>query len=354
MRIVALATTVAVVAFGCAIAPRHDGPASAHFDGVHFRNSIPGDKTIVDIISFVSTFWLRKESWPQRVENEDHPPPPESAPGRVVVTFVNHSTVLLQFAGFNVLTDPIWAERASPLGFLGPRRVRDPGLTLAALPPLDVVLVSHDHYDHLDVETLRQLAARGRDGPPLLLSGLATGDVFERHGILNYRELDWGDSVTFGAARITFVETRHRSGRGLTDQMKTLWGGFVIEHPDARVYFAGDSGYGPHFRAAREAWGAFDLAFIPIGAYRPRWFMAPQHLDPAGAVQAHRDLGSGHSIAIHHGTFQLTYEPIDEPYRELARARVGQGVAADEFQVLGFGESVTLSFNRGRGAIVAR
>ncbi len=350
-RLLLLAAAAALVLHGCSTQPRHDGPPTAHFDGTRFHNTLPAEKSIFDVMGFVATFALRREAWPQRVQNGRYPPPPEA--DGIVATFVNHSTVLLRIGDLNILTDPIWSERASPFSFAGPARVREPGLALAGLPPIDVVLVSHDHYDHLDLDTLRALAAHGRGGPPLVLAGLGTGALFARHGLENHRELDWWQSVEIDGVTFTFVEVRHRSGRGLADQMKTLWGGFVVSAPAGRVYFAGDTGYGPHFGEARQRFGAFDLALIPIAAYRPRDFMLPVHLDPAGAVQAHRDLGARQSIAIHHGTFQLTYEAIDEPYRELATALDAAGIAPHDFRVLGFGESLHLT-KRGHATFVRR
>ncbi|MCB1748663.1 MAG: MBL fold metallo-hydrolase [Gammaproteobacteria bacterium] len=349
-QLLAAGLAVAVVMHGCALQPRHDGAPSAHFDGVRFHNRLPADKSLGDIVGFLATFPFRREAWPQAVANGDYPPRPAPGADGIVVTFVNHSTVLLSLGEVNVLTDPIWSERASPFSFLGPTRVRAPGLALAELPPIDLVLVSHDHYDHLDLDSLQALAAHGRDGPPLVLAGLGNESLFEARGITPYRVLDWWQTAALGPLEASFVEVRHRSGRGLGDQMKTLWGGFVLRAPQGRVYFAGDTGYGPHFAAARTRFGGFDLCLLPIAAYRPRDFMLPVHLDPQGAVQAHLDLGCRQSIAIHHGTFQLTFETIDEPYAELARALDAAGVPADAFRVLGFGESLRIVADGGAGA----
>ncbi|MGE0485621.1 MAG: MBL fold metallo-hydrolase [Gammaproteobacteria bacterium] len=331
-----------LVMHGCALQPRHDGAPSGHFDGVRFYNRVPAEKTLGDIVGFVATFPFRREAWPRTVDNGAYPGPPAAGADAIVATYVNHSTVLLRLDGVTVLTDPIWSERASPFTFMGPQRVRAPGLAMRELPPLDLVLVSHDHYDHLDLASLAALAAHGREGPPLVLAGLGNETLFEARGIAPYRVLDWWEETTLGPLDAAFVEVRHRSGRGLGDQMKTLWGGFVLRAPAGLVYFAGDTGYGPHFADARARYGAFDLCLLPIAAYRPRDFMLPVHLDPQGAVQAHRDLGCRQSIAIHHGTFQLTFETIDEPYAELARALTAAGVAADRFRVLGFGESLVV------------
>jgi len=326
------------VAHGCALQPRHDGPADAHFDGTRFYNRVPAEKSLVDILGYLSTYRVRREAWPEQVQNGRYPPPPPAGVG-VTATFINHSTVLLDIGGVRVLTDPIYGERASPFAFAGPARVREPGVPFAELPAIDVVLVSHDHYDHLDTGTLAALAARDA---PLVLTGLGNGALLAEHGITRFRELDWWQRHDARDLAFHFVEVRHRSGRGLLDQMKTLWGGFVVVGSGAKVYFAGDTGWGPHFAAARERFGAFDLCLLPIGAYRPRDFMAPVHLDPPAAVRAHAVLGCAQSIAIHHGTFQLTYEAIDEPYTELDVALRERGVPPDSFRVLGFGESLRL------------
>jgi L-ascorbate metabolism protein UlaG (beta-lactamase superfamily) len=345
MRRYAAAVLAANLLFGCTSQSSYEGPPSAHFDGERFFNELSADKSIADIAVFASTYWIRRESWPKWVENAAYPE--AQAPGAGwVATYINHSTVLLQSADATILTDPIWAERASPFSFIGPRRVRHAGMRIVDLPPLDAIVISHDHYDHLDIEALLALRNHGRAGPPLVLVGLGNGALLAKHGISNYRELDWDETVTIGNTEIAFVEVRHRSGRGLRDQMSTLWGGFVMRNRSGQIYFAGDTGYGPHFRRARERYGAFDLSLLPIGAYRPRSFMAPVHLDPAGAVQAHLDLDSRQSIAIHHGTFQLTYEPIEEPYRELNKALDSARLDAAKFRVLGFGESIQINENR--------
>jgi L-ascorbate metabolism protein UlaG (beta-lactamase superfamily) len=327
---------------GCAGQPKYKGPTSPHFDGVHFRNSVPADKSLLDIARFISTYPFRRETWPTEVENASFAPPPQITEG-IALTYINHSSVLLQVDGVNVLTDPIWSERASPFSFAGPKRVRAPGLALDTLPPIDVILVSHNHYDHLDIDSLRALQSRGRNGPPLILTGLGNGPLLQKHGLDHFRLLDWWDSAEINGVTFTFTEVRHRSGRGLADQMKTLWGGFAVRSQSGQIYFAGDTGYGPHFRQTRERCGAFDLALIPIGAYRPRDFMGPLHLDPDDAVKAHRDLASQQSVAIHHGTFQLTYEGIEEPYQRLQAGLEKAAIPASAFRVLGFGESLTLS-----------
>ncbi len=238
----------------------------------------------------------------------------------------------------------MYSLRASPLSFAGPRRVRAPGVQLDDLPPIDLVLISHNHYDHLDIDTLQRLQQRQpADRPLLLLVGLGVGGLLKEHGIRNYRELDWGQMVNHKGLRLIFSECRHRSGRGVRDQMKTLWGSFVVQGAAGNIYFAGDTGYGPHFQEARQRYGPFRLALLPIGAYEPRWFMAAVHLNPAEAVKAHLDLGSQQSVAIHFGTFQLTYEGIDQPVIDLRKALRAQALDKEDFWVLDFGETRMLN-----------
>jgi L-ascorbate metabolism protein UlaG (beta-lactamase superfamily) len=255
----------AALLYGCVSQPRHRGASNEHFNGVRFFNALPAEKSLLDIAKFLTTYRWRRETWPTWVDNAQYPP--VDAPNQgVLVTFVNHSTVLLQIAGLNVLTDPIWSERASPFRFVGPKRVRGAGIKMADLPPIDVVLVSHDHYDHLDIDTLKMLGQHGRNGPPLILAGLGNEGLFEAHGVENYRVLDWWQTHSHGGVEFAFVEVRHRSGRGLTDQMKSLWGGFVIRAAVGQIYFAGDTGFGPHFADARQRYGEFDVSLLPIGA----------------------------------------------------------------------------------------
>jgi L-ascorbate metabolism protein UlaG (beta-lactamase superfamily) len=227
---------------------------------------------------------------------------------------VNHSTVLLQQQGSNILTDPIWSERASPLSWAGPRRRRKPGVSWDDLPPIDTVLISHNHYDHLDLPTLRRLAARG-DSTFVVPAGLTR--LLRSENIGPAHELDWGESVSLPGFTVHCVPALHFSSRGIYDRNMTLWCGYVIECPERLIYFAGDTGFGRHFAQIREKFGSPHLALLPIGAYEPRWFMSPVHMAPDEAVRAHDILAAQTSIAIHHGTFQLTDEALDTPQKQL-------------------------------------
>ena len=264
------------------------------------------------------------------------------------VTWIGHATALVQAGGLNVLTDPIFSERASPLSFIGPQRAQPPGLSLAQLPRIDVVLVSHNHYDHLDAPSVASLN-RQVGGPPLFIVPLGLKAWLAERGITNAVELDWWQSHRIGSTELLLAPVQHWSGRGLHDRMHTLWGGFAVFSPGLHWYFSGDTGYSKDFAdlrqrlATRPGGGDIDLALIAVGAYAPRWFMASQHVNPAEAVMIHRDLGARQSLGIHWGTFELTDEALDEPPRALATARTAAGLAADAFFVLAVGETRKLA-----------
>lgn len=256
----------------------------------------------------------------------------------MAATFVGHSTFLFQFAnGLNVLSDPVWSDRVSPVTFAGPRRARTPAIAFDELPSVQLVLVSHGHYDHLDLATLRRLDERFN---PLFLTGLGTHAFLRGHGLRQVKELDWWQSHRFPGLEVTYVPAQHWSKRSATRQNDTLWGGFWLRSGELRSFFAGDTGLGRHFAVIREKLGPPDLAFLPIGAYEPRWFMREQHMNPEDAVQAHRALGARQSVAMHFGTFQLTDEAIDQPLIDLAAALQAAQSNPEVFVVPGFGETI--------------
>ncbi len=266
------------------------------------------------------------------------------------VTWIGHATVLAQLGGLNVLTDPIFSERASPLSYIGPKRAQPPGIALADLPRIDVVLISHNHYDHLDAASVRALNAQD-GGPPLFVVPQGNGEWMGEAGIDNVVELAWWQSHRIGAVEVVMTPVQHWSGRRLDDRLATLWGGYALFAPDLHLYYAGDTGYSKDFADARErfvsrqsasAGGGFDIALIPIGGYEPRWFMEQQHVNPAEAVRIHLDLGAKRSVGVHWGTFELTDESLDEPPRKLAEERKAQQLADDDFSVLAIGATLRL------------
>ncbi len=322
--------------------PQPPYPPSDHYDGALFHNpGVNTDKTFADLVRWRRT--SRRAIWPERRLNRAYPPPPERVgESEIAVTFIGQASFLITTARCTILTDPFFSDRASPVAWLGPRRVRPPGLAIRDLPPLHAILVSHNHYDHMDLPSLRALRLRPtRDGKPVpIVTGLGNTRYFAQKRMPGAVELDWWEDVRLGPGlKITFVPAQHWSSRSLRDRRRTLWGGFFIENGPQKIYFAGDSGACSWFRTIGERLGAPDLALLPIGAYEPRWFMAGQHMDPAEAVQAHLDLGANRSIGMHFGTIQLTEEPIDEPLHALARARRDAGVADEAFTTLDVGET---------------
>jgi len=258
------------------------------------------------------------------------------------VTWVGHATVLVQMAGRNVLTDPHFTERASPVSWAGPRRVVPPGLKLDDLPPIHLVVISHDHYDSLDAGTVRALAARPGGAQTVWAVPLGLDNWLRERGVAHVVALDWWESAPAHGLQVTAVPARHWSKRRLVGRNRTLWAGWVVAAPGFRFFFCGDSGYGPLFQAIGERLGPFDLAAIPIGAYAPRWFMGPFHMDPEEAVRVHREVRSRLSVAIHWGTFVLTDEPLNEPPGRLAAARAAAGVDPEAFRVLMHGQTLVL------------
>lgn len=304
-----------------------------HFDGKRFYNpDAPQAPGFLDALRWKLT--SRPAPSPGFIADVEQSVPPRRVQGSGLrITLVNHSTVLLQQSGSNILTDPIWSERASPLSWIGPRRRRPPGVSFQDLPPLDAVLISHNHYDHLDLPTLRRLAARG-DSTFIVPARGARLLRAEKLGPAH--ELDWGESLSLRGLTIHGVPALHSSRRGIYDGNTTLWCGYVIECRERLVYFAGDTAFGGHFAQIRERFGSPRLALLPIGAYQPRWFMSPVHMAPEDAVRAHGILGAKTSIAIHHGTFQLADEGLDTPKKRLSECAPG-----DSFLVLDNGQSVT-------------
>jgi L-ascorbate metabolism protein UlaG (beta-lactamase superfamily) len=304
-----------------------------HFDGKHFYNpDAPQAAGFLDLLRWQLT--KRPEPSPAFIADvEQSIPSPRVEGSGLRITLVNHSTVLLQQNGVNILTDPIWSERASPVSWAGPRRRRKPGVAFENLPPIDVVLISHNHYDHLDLPTLRRLAAREKS---TFLVPLGVARLLRSHNIGPIHELDWGGSLSLQGVTIHCVPAMHFSARGIFDRNKTLWCGYLIESQEKLVYFAGDTAFGTHFAQIRARFGSPHLALLPIGAYEPRWFMGSVHMAPDEAIKAHETLAAKTSIGIHHGTFKLTDEGIDTP------AKLINSYARSDFLVLKNGEVASI------------
>jgi len=308
---------------------------SDHFDGKFFRNEpgVPERPTFFRALKWNMN--RERAVWPEIEAAPPGPRPPDRAPaGELRITFVGHSTVLIQQDGHNILVDPVWSERIGPFSWLGTRRHRPPGIRFEDLPPIDLVLVSHDHYDHLDLPTLKKLDSANsgmRIIVPLGLGGLLARSGVEAESL----ELDWWQESSIGGVKITAVPAAHWSSRGLGQPNRTLWAGYFIAG-SAAVYYAGDTGWGQHFKSVRERLGRPRVALIPIGAFKPRWFMSPQHIGPDEAIAAARELGARYSIPIHYGTFSLADDGPTEALDELASLLAGND--SPEFIVLKDGE----------------
>jgi N-acyl-phosphatidylethanolamine-hydrolysing phospholipase D len=294
--------------------------------------------------------------WERLVKPPPRDPDPQvfrraapSHPARVVapnvaITWVGHSSFLLQLDGVNVLTDPVWSDRASPLRWLGPKRWVPPGIDFDALPPIDAVLLSHNHYDHLDDRTVRRLTRRYPDAAWFTPLGVAA--FVRKRGGTRVTELDWWDEASLGAVRLACTPAQHFSSRSVNDRGRTLWCGWSILGPSRRVYFAGDTAYHPEFARISERHGPFDAAMIPIGAYEPRWFMQAVHMNADEGVQAYLDVCAPHEsvgrtvmVPMHWGTFKLTDEPMDEPPKRAIAAWVRADLPRDAFWLLAHGET---------------
>jgi N-acyl-phosphatidylethanolamine-hydrolysing phospholipase D len=302
-----------------------------------FRNNYPHErKGLKDFLKFL---W----GW-DRVGAKFEAPMAAPDPGflaanrtRPTLTWIGHATFLVQVGGQNILTDPHFTARASPLQFAGPKRLVPPGLALRDLPALDVVLISHNHYDHLDDGSVRWLAKHHPKA--VFVVPLGVRRWLQRRHVGNAVELDWWQRHDGHGFSVTAVPAQHFSGRRHNDRNRTLWCGFVLEAANKKVFFAGDTGYSKDFADIGERLGPMDLALLPIGAYEPRWFMKSMHVNPEEAVRIHRDLNSRQSVAMHWGTFRLTEEPMDEPPKALAQALKAAHVPTEKFWVMQHGET---------------
>jgi L-ascorbate metabolism protein UlaG (beta-lactamase superfamily) len=340
-----LAAAVGLPAFWISRMRSYDGPVSDHFDGEHFFDpdgSPP--KSLGEVLRWQFGSGRKRAAWPDWAPSPHADTPPARVTGeKVRLSFVGHASWLIQTVGLNILVDPVWSERASPFAWAGPKRHNDPGIAFDALPPIDIVLVSHGHYDHLDVATLSKLNAKFS---PRVITPLGN-DITMRDAdqAIRAEAFDWRDRVELGGGvAVTLVPTRHWSARGLFDRNKALWASFVLETPAGKLYIVCDSGYGDgkHFSRVTQAHGPLRLAVLPIGAYEPRWFMKDQHMNPSDAVKALADCGAAQALAHHHGTFQLTDEAIDAPEIALHAALDAAKIPREKFVALKPGQVVEI------------
>ncbi|MFL5001107.1 MAG: MBL fold metallo-hydrolase [Xanthobacteraceae bacterium] len=313
----------------------YEGALSDHFDGLRFVDPHGmAPKGIPDLLRW----WTARGriTWSDWVPSPYADEPPARIDGRALrMSFIGHASLLVQTAGLNILIDPVWSDRVSPIDFVGPKRVNAPGIAFDALPKIDVVLISHNHYDHLDMATLSRLVATHR---PRIVTPLGNDTVMRAQDpAIAAEAYDWGDRVALGnGVEVTLAPMRHWSARGVLDRNKALWAAFIIATPAGRIYHVADSGYGDgfRFREASALYGPFRLAILPIGAYEPRWFMRDQHMNPEESVKAFADCGAELALAHHHGTFQLTDEAIEAPVEALAATLAHSGIAAERFRTL--------------------
>jgi L-ascorbate metabolism protein UlaG (beta-lactamase superfamily) len=328
---------------GKPINPYYQGPESDHFNGTRFFNpdGIPPG-TLRDFLRWKWTGGDKPLPWPKNYPSRfaGNRPAERLEGGALRVTMIGHASLLIQTAGLNILTDPVWSDRVSPFSFLGPRRHNLPGIAFDHLPPIDLILVTHNHYDHLDLSTLKRLEARHK-APIITPLG---NDTIIRRAVprAEVTVTDWGDTTAFKGVTIHTEPCHHWSARGTGDRRMALWAAFVIETLHGRIYHIGDTGFhdGINYRAAAGKHGGFRLGILPIGAYEPRWFMKGQHQNPEEAVAGMGLAGIQYAVGHHWGTFQLTNEAIEDPLKALDVALAQAGVEAEKFRPLRPGEAV--------------
>lgn len=317
-------------------APVYKGEALAHFNGKQFKNPSGIEaKGFGDVFKFLLN--RQREPWAKNMDLASGPAPESNPdPDKIKITFVNHSTFLIQYKGLNILTDPVWSQRTSPFQFAGPERMRPPGINFEDLPKIDLIIISHNHYDHLDANTMKKLAVKFN---PKVISPLGVSAFVKKLGFDNTIDLDWWEISNFQELKITSVPAQHFSGRGMFDRNATLWAGYVIQSADKKIYFAGDSGYDKNiFREIGRHFDSMDVSMIPIGAYKPRWFMSVIHVDPKEALLIHKDVNSKQSIAMHFGTFPLADDGQNDPIKELNAELLESNIEKEDFIIPKEGE----------------
>ncbi len=317
-------------------APTHSGPVTDHFDGKKFIN--PGNAQAKGLTDVFKWMMQRKQGpWTEKKESAYGAKPESIITHGVKITFVNHSTFLIQIDGKNILTDPVWSERTSPFDFAGPKRMKQPGIRFEDLPKIDYIILSHNHYDHLDINTIKKIY---KVHQPKIITPVGVKSFLDNNEITTATDLDWWQEVSISdSLSIQSVPAQHFSGRGISDRDATLWCGYVIKNPQGNIYFAGDTGYNEFtFKEIGKRCAPISVALIPIGAFKPAWFMSPIHCSPAQAVQIHFDVNASQSIAAHFGTFPLADDGEDEPTTELAEALKQANLVKEKFLVLKEGE----------------
>ncbi len=309
-----LIVTIGLTFYGCKVlhVPTYKGPITERWDGKKFSN--PSGNEMGDFRALMQYQLKNKRSKWDVIKNHIKPFDYKAYNhSSIYYKQINHATVLVQHAGLNILTDPVYGKRASPFSWSGPKRNRPAAIPFEDLPKIDLIVISHDHYDHLDVPTLKKLNERDT---PMIYVGLGMKAYLEKFKIKNVVEMDWGDKTEQNGMSIHFLPAKHWSNRFLSPR-KTLWGSWMFTTSSKTIYFAGDTGYDDHFKQIKKDFPTIDLALIPIGAYEPRFFMQHVHMAPEDAYKAHQDLASKKSFAIHWGTFQLTHEGMFDPIDEL-------------------------------------
>jgi L-ascorbate metabolism protein UlaG (beta-lactamase superfamily) len=315
----------------------YKGEKSNHFDGKTFSNlKTSGTHSFYSFLKWQ----LNKEPgfWPAQMVKHDYDKPPISVnDGELRVSFVGHATVLIQIAGLNILTDPLWAKRASPFSFIGPKRITEAGIKLEDLPKIDLILISHNHYDHLDLKTVEKIASRDK---PQIIVPLGNDTIIKNYNSsIAVTAADWDDVIVINEkVKIHLEPAQHWSARGLFDRNKALWCAFTIETIYGNIYFAGDTGFNDHFAIAKQKHKKFRLALIPIGAFQPEWFMKNAHVNPVEAVQAFEDLGADYALAIHYGAFKLADDGYHTPAQEINKLYGLGKITPERFKLLDVGK----------------
>ncbi|MEQ1536919.1 MAG: MBL fold metallo-hydrolase [Burkholderiaceae bacterium] len=359
--------SIAILAFFSHSNAQNDSPAKAHHTPTGFKNNYAKEVNR----SFGDFMRWQWESW--GLDKTPNSPTPSvqadlallKSPTAPTVTWIGHATALVQANGLNVLVDPIFSERASPVQIFGPKRAQPPGVAMADLPHIDAVLISHNHYDHLDRISVAQLDEKAKSAgkTTLFIVPLGLKAWFNGIGIDSVVELDWWEHHDLTGVEFHLTPVQHWSARSINDRSATLWGGWAVLGADFHWYYAGDTGYSRDFadtakqfapRQTEALGGGFDLALVPVGAYEPRWFMSQQHVNPMESVRIHQDVGAKRSIGVHWGTFSLTDEPLDQPPRELAIARQALGVKEADFGLLAIGESKQFAKRKASSSLTLR